>query len=225
VRPKDLALAAQLLKTVAVTVGGAVIVTLWPAYAGYMESTTQSIQAVHLAVPTVPGWRVTASPGFTFSPHYLRPRATVDQWYERHGSAVGLFIAYYNHQNDDVKLVSSQNKLVTSLNKEWGTISSTLRPLDHDGFHMQAKKQSCVAAERSYWWDWFWVSDRFINNPYLAKLLQARARLLGGGDDGAVIVLYAPSETKPEIAYAAMREFLGDALPAIQKSLDDARRN
>jgi exosortase A len=226
VRPKDLALPAQLLKTVAVTVGGSVIVTLWPAYAGYMESTTQSIQAVHLAVPTVPGWRVTASPGFTFSPHYLRPRATVDQWYERHGSAVGLFIAYYNHQNDDVKLVSSQNKLVTSLNKEWGTISSTLRPLDHDGFHVQAN-ETILRSSRTQLlvWDWFWVSGRFINNPYLAKLLQARARLLGGGDDGAVIVLYAPSETKPEIAYAAMREFLGDALPAIQKSLDDARRS
>jgi EpsI family protein len=225
-RMNGLALPARSWTAISVTVSGAVLVALWPAYAAHIESTTQSIQAVHLSAPTVPGWRVIGPPALTFSPHYLHPRATVDQWYEKNGNAVGLFIAYYNNQNDDVKLVSSQNKLVTSLNKEWGAISSSPRPLDHDGFHVRANETILRNNKTQLLaWDWFWVGGRFINNPYLAKLLQAKTRLLGEGDDGAVIVLYAPSETKPELAHAAMREFLGAALPVIQKSLNDAHRS
>jgi EpsI family protein len=71
-------------------------------------------------------------------------------------------------------------------------------------------------------WDWFWVAGQYTSNPYLAKLLQAKARLLGEGDDSAVIVLYSPFEIGQVRAAAALQAFFSDALPAIEKSLRDA---
>jgi hypothetical protein len=47
----------------------------------------------------------------------------------------------------------------------------------------------------------------------------ARDKLLGRGDDSAAIVLAAPYEARPEAAAEALRLFLRDMLPSIEKSL------
>jgi exosortase A len=217
---------APIAKILTVAIAAALLPALWPAYAARVERKAESAPTTVLHAPTVAGWQLTSSPAFIFTPNYLHPRATMDLWYEKNGQRVGLFIAYYNNQNQEVKLVSSQNKLVTSKDQEWGAIGFTSRPLAQGAFHVQANETHLRGSKGQLLvWDWLWVDGKFINNPYLAKWLQAKARLLGGGDDGAVIVLYAPFETKRETASEVMQAFLSDALPAIEKSLIDAHRN
>ena len=39
-----------------------------------------------------------------------------------------------------------------------------------------------ASDQRLLVWDWYRIAGRDLNDPYVAKALLARARLLGGGD-------------------------------------------
>jgi hypothetical protein len=60
-------------------------------------------------------------------------------------------------------------------------------------------------------------------NPYWVKLLQAKSQLLGEGDDGAVVILYTELDTDREAAANRLQNFTSAMLPAISRSLDNAR--
>jgi EpsI family protein len=75
------------------------------------------------------------------------------------------------------------------------------------------------AAGRLLVWDWYRVAGRDLSNPYLAKALLARDKLLGRGDESAAIVLAAPYDARPEAAAETLRHFVRDMLPAIDKAL------
>ena len=72
-------------------------------------------------------------------------------------------------------------------------------------------------------WHWYWVDGHDTVNPYWAKLLQAKSMLLGRGDDGAVVIIYAPNPDQPQAAAQAMQEFFNAMRPAIARSLENAR--
>jgi EpsI family protein len=71
-------------------------------------------------------------------------------------------------------------------------------------------------------WQWYWLGDVQTANAFQAKWLQARQRLLGGGNDGADIVIYAPYDTQPRQVATTMENFLAEAMPAIRHSLQRA---
>jgi len=73
-------------------------------------------------------------------------------------------------------------------------------------------------------WRWYWVDGQYIVNPYWGKLLQAKSELLGHGDDGAVVIVYAPYDDRPLDAEQALKDFVGTMLPAITRSLEYARQ-
>ena len=73
-------------------------------------------------------------------------------------------------------------------------------------------------------WDWYRFAGRDSSNPYLAKAILARDRLLGRGDDSAAFALAAPYQARPGEAVEAMRRFMGDMLPAIDEALRAAGR-
>jgi EpsI family protein len=68
-------------------------------------------------------------------------------------------------------------------------------------------------------WDWYRIAGYDLSNPYLAKALLARDKLLGRGDDSAAIVLAAPYDTRPETAADTLRVFAREMLPAIDNAL------
>jgi len=215
--------APPLSKAVAIAISAALVAALWPVYAARIELAPESIPAVHLRPPVVAGWELTA-PRVAFLPRYLGPRAVTSLWYEKDGQRVALFIGYYNHQNDQVKLVSSQNRLVGPKDHEWAAVATSHRALVSGPFRVRVNETSLRGtAQQLLVWDWFWVAGQYTGNPYLAKLLQAEARLMGKGDDSAVIIVYSPFDIGPERASAALQAFLSDALPALEKSLRDVR--
>jgi len=72
-------------------------------------------------------------------------------------------------------------------------------------------------------WRWYWVNGQYIVNPYWGKLLQATSRLLGRGDDAAIVIVYAPYDERSQDAEQALKDFVGTMLPAITRSLEYAR--
>ena len=73
-------------------------------------------------------------------------------------------------------------------------------------------------------WDWYRVAGHDIANPYLAKALLARDRLLGREDDSAAIILATPYDVRPDAAQRTLREFATEMLPSIDAALALAKR-
>ena len=73
-------------------------------------------------------------------------------------------------------------------------------------------------------WSWYWIGGSYTSNVYFAKLYQAKAKLLGEGDDAAAIFIYAPFEGKPDTAREVLREFVPTMFRAIDKTLTAPKR-
>jgi EpsI family protein len=67
------------------------------------------------------------------------------------------------------------------------------------------------------------VDGQYTVNPYRAKLLQAKSKLLGRGDDGAVIIVYTELDTDGKSAAGRLQDFVDAMLPAVTKGLQNAR--
>jgi EpsI family protein len=57
-------------------------------------------------------------------------------------------------------------------------------------------------------WYWYWVDGQFTGNRYLAKLLQAKARLFGGISAAAVVAVAADYDESPQKAARSLENFL-----------------
>ena len=68
---------------------------------------------------------------------------------------------------------------------------------------------------------WYWLGDDETASRYLAKIMLAKKKLLGMGDDGAEILVAAPYEDTPDEAVSILQGFLHDMKPAITASLRD----
>ena len=59
-------------------------------------------------------------------------------------------------------------------------------------------------------------------NPYVAKVLLTRDKLLGRGDAGAAIIIATPYEEQPDAAAEMLRQFARDMKPSIDAALAGA---
>jgi EpsI family protein len=69
-------------------------------------------------------------------------------------------------------------------------------------------------------WYWYWVDGRTTTNHYLAKLWDAKIKLLGGRGDAAAIIVTAPYTDQGDDADVTLRAFMAAMRPAIEASLE-----
>jgi EpsI family protein len=81
------------------------------------------------------------------------------------------------------------------------------------------------AGRRLLVWDWYRIAGQNLSDPYFAKALLARDKLLGRGDASSAIVIAAPYEIRSEDAAEVLRAFLRDMLPAIHRTLAEVEPN
>ena len=187
-------------------------------------------QPVQLAAPAVqPPWQATAAPPSLWTPLFLHAAASVDTGQQSADQpAVGLHLSYYRQQQGERKLVSSENKLVSSKNTDWvqlsgGTAAARLqeRPLQVGRALLRQRAPELGSpAQHLLVWRFYWINGHFTASEAAAKLQGAWGRLAGHGDDGAHIVIYTPLRSADEpLADAALRlqaylSSQGDALVA-----------
>jgi len=198
-------------------------VAVWPFYAHYLDRATYNPEPVRLdafhttwkPAPAFTGWR----PGFT--PAALE----FDRFYQEGGAKAGMSIRYYRNQHESAKLISSSNRLVQEKEKRWLHVATAGRS-EQIGGRTLALREARVQGEGGPFlvWSWYWIDGRFLVNDYLGKLLQAKEKLMMHGDDGAAILLYAPYDSNPEQARAAMRTFLSAHLPQLETALAANRK-
>jgi EpsI family protein len=198
------------------------LAALWPAFAHYNERANLNPEPVKLG-PVAPSWP--AVPAFTsWAPRYLDPSAGFSgAWQSGALQPVGLTILYYRNQEDGKALISSVNRLAGPKDS-WHETGSALRT-EAAGGRALALRETTLQSPRGAMlvWQTLWTGGQYTPSAYMGKLLQARSRLLFGGDDGAAVMVYAPYADNPAEARAAMRAFLAAHFGQIDAALVSAR--
>nr|WP_295080142.1 exosortase A [uncultured Roseateles sp.] len=157
------------------------------------------------------GWALQPDAAPVFTPAYENPVAVLQASYAKSGEApVGLYLGYYRHQNFNSKLISSNNVLVTSKDPGWSQVASGSREHASPGYTLRVRTAELRRKEMGHEglpgsrlrvWQLYWINGRLLTSDWQAKLYGALDRLLGRGDDAAVLVIYAdPSLTSPDEA-------------------------
>ena len=192
----------------------------------------QVTRDVQLAAPAAlaGGWQLSTSPVADWTPAFQNPAAQLNRSYASQGRQVGLYIGYYRRQDFDHKLVSSENVLVKSNDAGWAQVATGSRalmlgqtPITLRTAELRGKVGLAGASENGLRvWQTYWVNGRFTSSDTWAKVYGAVYRLLGRGDDSAVIIFYA-REQPAGSAQEALEAFALANLGAIGARLSAVR--
>ena len=209
----------------------AVVVAIAPTWQWWTAGSA-SASTVRLAQPFIApaGWALN-EPGTTgFEPRFENAPAKVNLEFSRDGQTVGVYVAYYRQQDYASKLVSSNNVLVSSTDRNWSVAQSGSRSVDVSGRSTQVRTAELRrlpldagdANSGLMVWQTYWINGTLTSNDYLAKVYSSVHRLFGHGDDAAAIVLYA-RKTRDGDASAVLAEFMQQNFEAIDAALREAR--
>ncbi|MGB5776193.1 MAG: exosortase C-terminal domain/associated protein EpsI, partial [Sedimenticolaceae bacterium] len=160
------------------------------------------------------------------TPAWLQPAArTQDAWHPVFVGAqaeflashpvddriVDLYLAYYWQQDAEAELVGWPNAVYDG--EQWHPLEQQSRPVMLEGRELSVVETRLRGPQRArrLTWHWYWVDGTFAASPLVAKLLQAKATLLGGDTRSAVVVVSTPEQSDPEAARQAMQHFVEQA--------------
>ena len=213
---------------VASALGVTVIAAVWPAYAAHIERDYASAAAPVLGVPApASGWSLATEPMTDWRPRYEGASASFFQTYRKGDRTVGVYVGYYRNQRQGAELITSQNIMVQQKHPVWANVGESHRMTQLGNAAVEIRETNLRSLrQRLLIWDWFYVAGRELTNPYVGKLLLARDRLLGRGDDAAAIIIAAPYDASAgdtREGEQALREFVQDMLPALAATLRNVR--
>jgi EpsI family protein len=193
----------------------------------------QNTAAVLLDLPASfgSGWNRGASDFVVMEPEFKNPAAQVSASYASKPDLLGVHVSYYRAQDAQRKLVSSQNMVVASEDKRWARVdvgSETVSLVDGSSLvvrSMELRRLENLGAsteQNLLVWQLYWVDGAWTASDFKAKLYGARQRLLGRGDDGAIVLLYAARGDQGQ-GRATLEKFLGREIPALTQWLGHVR--
>ncbi|MBL4894980.1 MAG: EpsI family protein, partial [Emcibacter sp.] len=171
-----------------------VFVGMAPIYASVIEQRYQTFENHSLNL-NGDIWGKDISGHTDWKPHYAGASQT---FYHRikpeASSAVDIFVAYYKYQSKESEMIRFGNTVVQE--DVWSRISSGTIEADISGSKgtvneilLQSGRRKRIALY------WYWVDGDTTASTYEAKILNVKAKLLGGRLDSAVIVLSALVES------------------------------
>jgi EpsI family protein len=201
-----------------------VVAGVWPLYAQRLEDRVGVGEAARLPVPPGrAGWQIDSESLTDWRPRFKGTDASLFEVYRKGDQRVVLYLGLYRYQRQDAELVNSQNIMVVQKHPVWSNVGEEKR-LERIGQVDVAVKETRLRSERQRLliWDWFVIDDRHLSNPYVAKILLTRDKLMGRQDDAAAIIIATPSEEHTEGAQPVLQEFVRDMLPSIEDALRKA---
>ena len=169
---------------------GAVLATALPALAARPGAercpTAPMLEPPQIAAPWAP-----APAARDWRPAAANPDAELRQGYRGGDGPVDLYVGYYCAQRQGAEIVSQAHHLTGG--EHW-----LVQARRDDRLHTSTSElpvqitEARFAGQRRLVMAWYWVDGRFTADPLAAKLLQAKAALLGGPAAAAVVVASTP---------------------------------
>lgn len=178
------------------------------------------------------GWRLTTGEALTdWQPAFVNPSATRNAVLTNGEKRVGVFIAWYQNQGYERKLISSENVLVKSSDPVWAEVGSASKRVTLEDASITVKASTLrgnagsvgAEPERLKVMHWYWIGGRLTVSDHLGKLWQALLRLTGQGDGAAAVFVYAP-DNQPPGGDAILNEYLAQGGANISLLLRQAQR-
>jgi exosortase A len=206
----------------AAAVAAAALASLWPLCVPYLGRADDT--PIRLAAPAgASGWSLEPQPAMQWRPHYRGAAASTLAVYRKGDRSVAVYLGYYRNQRQGEELVGSQNLIAGAGDSPWARIGESLHSEALPSGRVELRQTRLrSASDRLLVWDWYRIAGRDLSNPFMAKALVARDKLLRRGDDCAAIALAAPYDTRPETAVETLRAFTTEMLPAIDEALRTA---
>jgi exosortase A len=208
----------------AMTVAVLALAALWPASALIGERVNHNPAPVALGQIAV---NLPPAPDFAdWQPDYMTPSARFHRVYQSAtvpAVPVALTVLYYRNQDRDQALISSVNRLA-AYDDSWHEIDSATRTERVAGHPVAVRETTLRSGGRTLLvWSWKWIGGQYTNSDIAGKLLQARAKALLQGDDGAAVMLYAPVDDSADAARRALSGFLAQQGAALDTALRTER--
>jgi exosortase A len=197
------------------------IAAAWPLYAAYLDRPSGAGGKLVLPTPaSAGGWSLAAEPLTDWRPHYDGAAASDFQVYRKGDRVVAVYVGFYRDQRKGAELLTTTNYMVMQKHPVWSNVGESRRMEDLGNGPTDIRQTLLRSAgQRLLIWDWFHVSGRDIVSLHVGKILLARDRLLGRGDDAAAIILATPYVERAEGAQETLRQFVREMLPSIEIAL------
>ncbi len=153
-------------------------------------------------------WRALPRYSGSWEPQFIGADARVAQSYTAGRRQVHLHIAYYAGQRQGAELINSENNMVDG--RRWVWVAEGQAHAFVDGRELKVRQITMRSSRDTLRlvWSWYWVGGEFTASPYRAKLLQAKAQLLGREQSAAAIALGADYDLHYEEAATTLQDFL-----------------
>ncbi|MYM76223.1 EpsI family protein, partial [Duganella sp. FT134W] len=167
-----------------------------------------------------PPWRASAMGADDWHmPHMGQPQR-ISRNYSDGRRTVSLQLTWYRHQAQGAELLAQVPRPVLAGVPQWEEVDVRQRPLVIGARRLRVRESLLQAAgDKLLVWRWYRQDGVDFASPQVLKLRLAKAKLTGGNDGGAEVVLAAAYDEQPASAEAAMRDLLAAMLPAIDQGL------
>lgn len=185
------------------------LLALAPIAAGIISKPPTIPVIIDAAAPPVDlPWRALPRYFGGWEPRFIGADARVAQSYTAGRRQVHLHIAYYASQQQGAELVNSENTIADGMRWVWVAEGKARAFVDGRELKVRQIAMRSPGGTLRLVWSWYWVGGEFTANPYRAKLLQAKARLLGREQSAAAIALGADYDLHYDEAATTLQDFL-----------------
>ncbi len=214
--------AGRLQRFTLAAVAAACLAGVGPVLAHILEADTAA--AVVLDPPALSeGWKLSGTKVTDWKPPFPNPTASLEQAYRNGGDEVGLYVVYYRNQRTGAKLLTFGSTILTDYDSKWRAAQRRVVSVDTAGGTFPViEKLLRSQHQKLLTWQWYWIGGEQTVSFWDAKLMQARAKLLGRGDDAAVVVVCVPYRDNPSAAREALIRFIQPLRSGINQTLTAA---
>lgn len=199
-----------------------VVVVVAPLYMSLLNSNpAPTIRSMTVPSPSE-GWQVAVSSPGPFRPHYVGAVSETQTVYQHSGRSVAMYTAYFVGERPGRELIAHRNGLIDPAARGWEKLRERVVRAAPSGFDtietdIRAPTVSFVVRH------WYWVGGEWVRRPEEVKLRQAVRRILGYGDDAAVVVVSTRADDRSGGAQTLLDRFVADMTPAIDAALREVR--
>ncbi|MYN25113.1 exosortase A [Duganella levis] len=199
-----------------------VISAIWPLLAAYiLRAPVDATPGPSLTLAAAPApWHASAMrPGDWHMPHKGQPQR-ISRNYSDGRRTVSLQLTWYRHQYEGYELLAQVQRPVLSGVPQWEEVGARQRTVLIATRRLAIRESiEQSASDKLLVWRWYRQDGVELASPQMLKLMLAKAKLSGGNDGGAEVVLASAYDDQPATAETAMRDLLAAMLPAIDQGL------
>tara|TARA_R110000772_G_scaffold129051_4_gene237018 strand:- start:34816 stop:36363 length:1548 start_codon:yes stop_codon:yes gene_type:complete len=196
------------------------LAAVWPVIALTSDrATTMATAEAISAPPPVEGWRATATPEGFWHPVVEGADRKLDQMYDGR-VPVALFLRQFLTQKQGLELVTSAEPWRPEPRQMWRVIGQRRVHTGVDSLGWVEEVQVRSASRIYLIWSWYHIDGRNSENPYAAKLLEARQQLFDGRRTGARIFVATQINDDLDASRVRLTSFTSLHLASIVDSLN-----